>query len=140
MRYEQEKVVILRFMLALFVLVHGAQGGPAYAYTEADIQQVFSRLDVNADGKVTREEYNSQKIFAIYRNVPVDNDPLTGGDVSFGQTRVSREFFDATDSDRNGKLSPVELARALDFDRVVTDGKGYFTRDELGRFMKGIGR
>jgi Ca2+-binding EF-hand superfamily protein len=117
----------------------GKPVSPPRGFSEADIQDVFRRLDEDSDGKVTRGEYDGRKVFAIYRNAPAD-DSLGSGDVSFEQTKLSREFFDSADSDHDGKLSPVEILRTFQYERVVTDGKGYFTRDELRVFMKQISR
>lgn len=129
----------VRFLFVLIVLALVAPASPANSFTEKDVQQAFGRLDTDADGKVTRTEYNDKKISAIYRNIPID-DPSEGGDVAFEQVKLSREFFDASDSDHNGRLSPIEVTRSLQFEAIATEGKDYFTRDELGRFMKGIGR
>lgn len=128
------------FTFALVALVPMLAAGPAYGFTEKDVQQAFSRLDEDADGKVTRAEFSAQKISVIYRNVPLDSGSLEGGDVSFEQVRISRAFFDAIDSDRNGRLSPVELSRSLQFESIASEGKDHFTREDFGRFMKGIAR
>ena len=128
------------FTFALVALAPMIAAGPAYGFTEKDIQQAFARLDADADGKVTRAEYDAEKISVIYRNVPLDSGSLEGGDVSFEQVKISRAFFDATDADRNGKLSPVELARSLQFESIAPDGQDHFTREDFGRFMNGIAR
>lgn len=109
--------------------------GPAWAYTDKEITQIFRMLDTNGDGKVTREEYSANKVAILYRNAPKGDTTLT-----FEQTRVSRKFFDAADADHDGTLSPVEAMDALRFEAVDTDRKGYITLDDLRRFLTSIGR
>jgi len=109
--------------------------GPARAYTDTEIMAIFQMLDTNGDGKVTREEYSANKVMIIYRNVPTGNTTLT-----FDQTKLSRSFFDAADTDHDGTLSPVEITDALRFEAVDTDHKGYIVLEDLGRFLKRIGR
>lgn len=135
--------IVAALTLILLTVGAAAQTGKptsrSSGFTEADVQDVFRRLDEDSDGKVTQGEYDGRKVFAFYRNAPAD-DSLGSGDVSFGQTKLSREFFDSADSDHDGKLSPVEILRTFQFESVVADGKGYFTRDELRVFMMRISR
>jgi hypothetical protein len=136
---------ILAALIVALLSVGGATGQTAKpssrtsGFTEADVRDVFRRLDEDSDGKVTRAEYDGRKVFAIYRNAPAD-DSLGSGDVSFEQTKLSREFFNSSDSDRDGKLSPVEILRTFQFENIVADGKDSFTQDDLRVFMGRIGR
>lgn len=130
---------MLRYLVTLFVLACVLTFSPAYAFTEKDIDTVFKALDLDGDGRVTRDEYANEKIFVFYRNVPITDDALTSGDVTFGQTKLSRKFFDASDTDHNGKLSPVEVTDALQFEMITQPGKDFFTKDDLRTFMKRIG-
>jgi Ca2+-binding EF-hand superfamily protein len=108
---------------------------PSGAFTDKEITAIFRMLDTNGDGKVTREEYSTNKVMILYRNAPKGNTTLT-----FEQTKVSRAFFDAADADHDGTLSPVEAMDALRFEAVDTDSKGYITLDDLRRFMTRVGR
>lgn len=138
----------IRGIVAVLALTLLAVGGAAAqtgkptsqsGFSEADIQDVFRRLDEDSDGKVTRGEYDARKVFAIYRNAPAD-DSLGSGDVSFEQTKLSREYFDSADSDHDGKLSPIEILRTFQFENIVSDGKDHFTRDDVRVFMRRISR
>ena len=104
------------------------------AYTDSEINQIFKTFDTNGDGKVSREEYEINKVAIIYRRVP--SNPIEG--VSFQQTRVSRQFFDAADKDHDGKLSPLETFDALPFEGVAGTGRDYFDIADLRRFLKSI--
>jgi Ca2+-binding EF-hand superfamily protein len=108
---------------------------PALAFTEEEVEEIFQGMDANHDGKITRNEFNVHKVQMIYRNVPAGTTDLT-----FEQTRVSRAFFDAADVDHSGILTPTEVMDALPFEAVDVDNKGYFTLDELRRFLDKIGR
>src|SRR5215469_17253831 len=109
--------------------------GPALAYTDQEITEIFQMLDENHDGKVTREEYTVNKVMIIYRNLPAGT-----GNLTFEQTKVSRAFFDAADANHDGTLSPVEIIDALPFEAVDLDNKGYFVLEDLRRFLNKIGR
>lgn len=106
-----------------------------WAYTDKEISNIFNMLDTNGDGRVTREEYSANKVKMIYRNVQTSATTLT-----FEQTKLSRAFFDAADTDHDGSLSPVEIMDALPFEAVDTDHKGYISLDDLRRFLNRIGR
>jgi Ca2+-binding EF-hand superfamily protein len=106
---------------------------PASAYTDEEIIEIFQGLDAAHDGKVTRNEFNVNKVMMIYRNVPTGTTDLT-----FEQTMVSREFFDAADANHDGKLSPTEIMDALPFEAIDLDHKGYFDLDDLRRFLNRI--
>ena len=107
----------------------------SWGYTDKEIAAIFQMLDTNGDGRVTREEYSANKVKMIYRNMPTAATTLT-----FDQTKVSRAFFDAADTDHDGTLSPVEIMDALPFEAVDTDRKGYIVPDDLRRFLDRIGR
>ncbi len=107
----------------------------AWAFTDQEVKAIFQMMDTNGDGKVTREEYSANKVVIIYRNVPAGNTTLR-----FDQTKVSRAFFDAADTDHDGTLSPLEVMDALPFEAVDTDQKGYIKLEDLRRFLTRIGR
>lgn len=107
----------------------------AWAYTDKEVSKIFDMLDTNGDGRITREEYSANKVKMIYRNMQTSATTLT-----FEQTKLSRAFFDAADTDHDGTLSPVEIMDALPFEAVDTNRKGYISRDDLRRFLNRIGR
>jgi EF-hand domain pair/EF hand len=105
------------------------------AFTDKEITAIFRMLDTNRDGKVTREEYSANKVMILYRNAPAGDTRLT-----FEETKLSRPFFDAADSDHDGTLSPLEAMDALPFEAVDADRKGYIDLEDLRAFLNRIGR
>jgi Ca2+-binding EF-hand superfamily protein len=106
----------------------------ALAITDSEIDAAFKMFDEDKDGKVTRAEYAVFKVRIIYRNVQTD--PIAG--VEFSQTRVSRQFFDSADGNRDGKLSVIEIIDALPFEKVAVAPNDFFVYEDLQRFMRAI--
>jgi hypothetical protein len=106
----------------------------AATFTDGEIDEIFGAFDSQADGQVTRSEFNFMKVRIIYRNV--ETDPIAG--VTFEQTKLSRGFFDSLDTDHDGRLSPLEIHDGLRFESVASDNPGYFTREEFRRFVHSI--
>jgi Ca2+-binding EF-hand superfamily protein len=105
------------------------------ALTEREILDTFSILDTDGNGQVTRTEYEMNKTIII-------NPDAKPGEtsVALGQTRLSRQAFDAADVDHDGTLSPLEIANVLRFEVVDADSKGYLVFEDLRQFMRHFGR
>jgi hypothetical protein len=107
----------------------------AFAVSDTEIREDFKILDTAADGKVTREEFNFNKVAALfYRN----HDP--GKPMTFESMKVTRAFFDAADTDHKGYLDAVEFFDAVSFEKIDYGRKNYITLDDLERFLKEIRR
>ena len=131
--------VSLQLFIAAAILAASAAHSPAAAYTDQEIAAVFKGLDADGDGKVTRIEYETNKVLVIYLKAPVDVNVADQGP-TFRETGLSRQYFDSLDKNHDGRLSPTEIVDGLAFEKIDTDNKGYFTRRELQAFMKSIGR
>jgi Ca2+-binding EF-hand superfamily protein len=107
----------------------------AFAVSDAEIREVFKILDTAGDGKVTRDEFNFNKVAALYYR---NQDP--GKLLTFEQMKVTRAFFDAADTDHKGVLDAVKFFDAVRFERIDHGQKNYITFDDLERFLREIRR
>jgi hypothetical protein len=123
-------------MLAAALLTVVCDPSRAAGYTESEVDELFKAFDTQTDGKVTRTEFDFLKVRIIYRNTEID--PIAG--IPFDRTKLSRRYFDSLDTDRNGRLTPIEIIDGLRFDNVSKGNPDYFTREELGRFLASIGQ
>ena len=132
MRQELRPLLVLITILAMVATIDR----PVFAHTNRGVDKIFRMLDTNSDGKVSRTEYDLNKMNVIYRDLRID--PMPG--LTFKQTGVSRKFFDSADVDHDGRLSPVELIDAFPFDAIDYGNRGYLELEDLRRFIKLIGR
>lgn len=93
-------------------------------------------LDTNKDGHVSQTEYENNKIAVIFRKKQTIRDTT----ITFEETQLTREWFDAADSNHDGVLTGVEARDALRFESIDIDNKGYFTLEDLRRFLQKIDR
>jgi len=110
----------------------------AGAFTEKQIEDVFSVLDSDKTGKVDRAEYDRNKVAAMFWQAKIGASGI--GELRYEDTQFNRTFFDATDVDHKGVLDGVDMIYALSFDKIDTDRKGYITIADLRRFMQKAGR
>jgi hypothetical protein len=114
---------------------------PAAAFTDREAHGIFDMLDPDHHGKVTKVEFEVNKMNAFYfrfrprKNASSDMRPLT-----FEQMRVSREFFDKADQGHEGHLDAVDVNDAIHFEDIDTTRRGYFDFGDLAVFLKKIGR
>jgi hypothetical protein len=87
-------------------------------------QEVFTRVDANADGKVTLAEWQAV-------NPKVDAARFRKADRN-GDGSISREEADA-EFDREGSLSKL-------FKQIDTDGNGSLSQSEVTAFRKKVGQ
>ena len=103
--------------------------------TEKEISDAFLALDTDGNGQISRIEFEMNKSKVICPSPKASKTDLT-----FDETRMSRQAFDVADLDHDGTLSDLEIATVLQFETVDTDGKGYLVLEDLRRFMKRVGR
>src|SRR5437879_4890694 len=88
-----------------------------------DAAALFSQLDTNGDGVITKEEFKAgiAKLRAA-----------TGGAPAGGRPSVDDVLFRALDLNGDGKISAEELSRAAEsLKKLDLNGDGFITRDEL---------
>jgi Ca2+-binding EF-hand superfamily protein len=108
----------------------------ARAFSDDETLQIFTMLDTNKDGHVSQVEYENNKIAVIFRKKQVIRDTT----ITFEETQLTREWFDAADSNHDGVLTGVETRDALRFESIDIDNKGFFTLEDLGHFLQKIER
>jgi Ca2+-binding EF-hand superfamily protein len=118
---------------AILVLAAGRAG----AYTAQEAKEVFDILDTNHDGKVTKLEFETNKIDAFYfRNRKNQQDPR----LRFEETGLSRAFFDQADHGHKGYLTGLDLVDAIRFDQIDVRHRGYITFEDLVAGLRTISR
>ena len=111
--------------------------GLAHAYTLKEAHEIFDILDSDHDGKVTKVEFEANKIDAFYfRTRKNEQDPR----LRFEDTGLSRAFFDAADEGHKGYLTGLDLCDAIHYEMIDTRNRGYFDFNDLLVGLKTISR
>jgi len=124
-------------VLALAALALGAGHRPARAYTVEQAKAIFDILDADHDGKVTKLEFEANKIDAFYfRARKNPQDPR----LRYEETGLSRAFFDKADEGHKGYLTGLDLVDAIHFEAIDVKHRGYFDFQEFVAALKTISR
>ena len=122
---------------ALLAMLLTVPSGAARAYTLEEAKQIFATLDTNHDGKVTKLEFEANKVDAFYfRARKNDEDPR----LRYEDTGLSREFFDHADEGHKGYLTGLDLVDAIRFEMIDVKRRGYFDFNDLIEGLKTISR
>jgi len=109
----------------------------ASAYTQEEAKEIFDILDANHDGKVTRLEFEANKVDAFFFRARKDpTDPR----LRYEETGLSRAFFDAADRGHKGYLTGLDLIDAIHFEDIDVRHRGYFDLNDLVAGLKSISR
>jgi hypothetical protein len=120
-----------------FVLLLAAPERAASAYSAQQARELFDILDSNHDGKVTRLEFEANKVDAFYfRDRKNPQDPR----LRFEETGLSRAFFDQADHGHKGYLTGLDLIDAIPYESIDVRHRGYFDFNDLVAGLKTISR
>jgi len=124
----------LVFLVLLFL--PGVVPGAA-AYTDEEARRIFDILDSDHDGKVTKLEWEANKIDAFFFRNRQHPEDLR---LRYEETGLSREFFDRADTTHKGYLTGLDLVDAIRFEDIDAKHRGYFDFPDLVAGLKTISR
>ncbi|HZT50840.1 MAG TPA: hypothetical protein VFA22_02850 [Stellaceae bacterium] len=128
-----------RFVLgaAALGMVLGSSPHSARAYIDAEARKLFDILDTNHDGKVTKLEFEANKVDAFFFRSRKNPDDTT---LRYEDTGLSRAFFDKADQGHKGYLTGLDMIDAIHFEDIDVKHRGYFTFEDLAAGLKSISR
>ena len=128
-----------RFALGGVALAAVVAAGPrpAGAYTDAETRRLFDIFDVNHDGKVTKLEFEANKVDAFFFRQRKNPDDTT---LRYEDTGLSRAFFDKADQGHKGYLTGLDMIDAIHFEDIDARHRGYFTYQDFAAALKTISR
>jgi|WetSurMetagenome_2_1015567.scaffolds.fasta_scaffold505033_2 Ca2+-binding EF-hand superfamily protein len=104
------------------------------AQIKAERQKAFDKMDINHDGRVSKDEFSVyEKTIFIEMNTKND-DVLTPEEVKEG----CKSYFICLDSNQDKKVTAQEFDKKLDdtFNQIDTGKNNYITREEYLSYVK----
>jgi Ca2+-binding EF-hand superfamily protein len=121
--------------LLIALCLSGAAVPVAASETEA-AREAFAAMDSNGDGKVTREEFEINKVNVIFRR-----SAARGATLKFEDTLLSKATFDAVDIDGDGVITASDVREApfFKFDSYDKDRDDNIDFAEFRNLLNAIG-
>jgi len=99
--------------------------------------EVFRLLDKNGDGRISRDEFETNKVAVIFRNAKD-----TGTQLKYEDTQLTRSAFDSIDIGGKGVITArdVMFSPYFKFETFDADGNGYIDFQEFADALHRIER
>lgn len=141
----------LAIVLSLLLIGQVFPAAPAAAQglTAEEAAKRFAIFDVNGDGRISKDEYELNKVLAIFdtqlerQRTRVAAGGPTGG-IDHRQIAIARatsglkpEIFDVLDSNGDGVLSAAEIVSSelMQFESIDRNGDGFIDRAEFNALI-----
>ena len=137
------KSVLLAALLAAPFLL--AAPASAQGLSIDEIGRRFAAFDTNGDGKISKEEYELNKVVAIFdpreRSVSASGSPgTTDREIAITRqsSRLSPQVFATLDTNGDGTLSGGEIISSdlMQFESIDRNGDGFVDRAEFNALIK----
>jgi len=143
------KLSWLYFLVAFAVPVLLPSPTAAQGLTAEEAARRFALFDVNGDGRISKEEFELNKVTAIFdsRQERAGAKPASSGStgaIDHRQIAISREtaglkqeIFATMDSNGDGILSASEIISSdlMQFESIDRNGDGFIDRAEFGALI-----
>jgi Ca2+-binding EF-hand superfamily protein len=115
---------------SISVIAQDSQGRPEPRQRGANGEKRMKRLDINNDGKISRDEWKGKP--EAFAKIDKDGDGSLTREEFGDAARRQAGRFNEMDADNDGKISRDEWKGAPKrFDRIDADGDGAVTKQEL---------
>jgi Ca2+-binding EF-hand superfamily protein len=110
---------------------------PLMATDRDPVREAFAAMDSNADGKITRDEFELNKVNVIFRR-----SVGRGASLRYEDTLVSRATFDAIDIDGDGLVTASDVREApfFKFDAFDRNGDHHIDLAEFQALLSSLGQ
>ena len=136
------RLSLLASVLIALTLVSAPAAAQKLSKQEAD--QRFAAFDTNGDGRISKDEFELNKVVAMFSPVRSTKRTASGAPTQAGMidrqiaitratSRLTPEAFNALDTNSDGVLTGAEIiaSEQMRFENIDKNGDGYIDRAEF---------